>query len=87
MKRFLPLFILPLLIWISCEDNDGGEDNDGDEFVITSQHRIFASENWKFMNWVEFVYFTLIRLDRQFAGLWHYSPKFSYAKMSENFQI
>ena len=51
MKRFKYvkrlIFILPLLLWISCEDESTDKG-----WVITDEHRAFADENWDLETWV-----------------------------------
>ena len=55
MKRFLPqLIILPLLLWVACEDDKASDENTLYEYELHSNNRVSSllmSEN-EYDNWV-----------------------------------
>ena len=48
MKKLLP--ILPLLLWVVCEEEKDESTDKG--WVITDENRAFADDNWDLETWV-----------------------------------
>ena len=55
MKRFLPqLIILPLLLWVACEDNEISDEDTLHEFELHSNNRVSSllMTTSEYSNWV-----------------------------------